>query len=499
MKKIIKFVSLTVTMTLVMVSCDLDRFPYDSIEQTQAFKTMNDAASLRNGLYSQLRGRVGGIYQFSTDVQADQMNATLDFGNRNGSLHRWSTFLADDYTIRDVWRYSYNSIANINNFIENIGLIETITADDEARIDNYLGEAYLMRAYYYHNLILRWAKDYEPSTAQTDLGVPLVVAYNVTLLPARASVMDVYDQIIADITEAKARLADVPGAQSASRFTLDAAIALEARVRLDIHDYAGAATAADNLISSARYPLVNTIAGLENMWTNDVSSEVICQLYASSTELSNANDIYMRYTSAINRYQPDFVPSQWIIDLFEDVDIRKTVFFTPETIQIQGLDYAGVYLVSKFPGNPVLFTAATSNYQHKPKLFRIAEMYLISAEAKAMTPTTEGNALTTLNVLRTNRGLSALVGLSGTALRDAIREERTRELFAEGFRLDDLKRWNLGFTRSAPQFTAFINTTPAEDFHLKTVAAGADKMVWGIPTNDITTNPNIAGQQNQGW
>jgi hypothetical protein len=126
-------------------------------------------------------------------------------------------------------------------------------------------------------------------------------------------------------------------------------------------------------------------------------------------------------------------------------------------------------------------------------------MYLISAEAKAMTPATEGAALTTLNTLITNRGLVALTGLAGTALRDAIREERTRELFAEGFRLDDLSRWNLGFSRSAPQNTAFINTTPSDDFHLKTVAAGADKMVWGIPTNDITTNPSIAGQQNQGW
>ena len=47
--------------------------------------------------------------------------------------------------------------------------------------------------------------------------------------------------------------------------------------------------------------------------------------------------------------------------------------------------------------------------------------------------------------------------------------------------------------------TAFINITSSDDFHLKTVTAGVDKMVWGIPTNDITTNPNIAGQQNNGW
>ncbi len=499
MKKTIKLVSLAVIMALAMVSCDLDRFPYDSIEQTQAFKTMNDAASLRNGLYSQLRGRVGGIYLFSTDVQADQMNATLDFGNRNGSPHRWSSFLADDYTIRDVWRYSYNSIANINNFIGNIGLIATTSSDDEATIDNYLGEAYLMRAYYYHNLVQRWGKDYEPSTASTDLGVPLVLTYNVSLLPERATVKAVYDQIIADITEAKTRLSDVTGAQNAERLTLDAAYALEARVRLCMHDFTGAAAAADFLISSNRYPLISTAAGLEQMWTNDNSTEVICQLYASNTELSNANDIYIRFTSAINRCQPDFVPSQWVIDMFEDTDIRKSVYFTRETIQIQGLDYTDVYLVNKYPGNPELFTAATSNYQNKPKLFRVAEMYLISAEAKAMTPATEGAALTTLNVLRTSRGLAELTGVTGTGLRDAIREERTRELFAEGFRLDDLKRWNLGFTRSAPQNTAFINTTPSDDFHLKTVTAGAPKMIWGIPTNDITTNPNIAGQQNPGW
>src|SRR5690606_20038520 len=123
----------------------------------------------------------------------------------------------------------------------------------------------------------------------------LVLDYNVTLLPERATVEAVYGQILADIAEAKTRLADVPAEQRASRFTLDVAYALEARVRLCTHDFTGAAAAADFLTGSNRYPLIKTADGLETMWTNDEGKQIICQLYASSTELSNANDIYMRY------------------------------------------------------------------------------------------------------------------------------------------------------------------------------------------------------------
>ncbi len=124
-------------------------------------------------------------------------------------------------------------------------------------------------------------------------------------------------------------------------------------------------------------------------------------------------------------------------------------------------------------------------------------MYLISAEAAAQVPGSEGAALATLNQLRTARGLTALTGLTGTALTNAIREERTRELMFEGFRLDDLKRWKLPFTRKTPQDMNIIIT--GDDYNLKNVAAGDNKFVWGIPTNDITTNPNLAKEQNPGW
>ncbi len=498
MKKIIKLTFLTALLIITAVSCDLDRYPFDQIEQSQAFKTVEDATSFRNGLYSDLRGRLDGIYMFSTDVQADMLNASIDFGNRNGFPHRWTGFLSGDYTISNVWLGYYRALVDVNNLINNIALIEVEDAEEQETLDVYTGEAHLLRAYYYHQLVLRFAKDYEPATASTDLGVPLVFEFDVTLLPERATVDAVYQQILSDINEAKTRLASVSGFQDAGILTYDAAIALEARVRLCMHDYTGAVALANSLIDAGAYPLITNEAGLKTMWQDDESTEVIFQLPLSAPdELANANVIYLGYQAALDRYSPDFIPQQWVVDMYDDTDIRKNVYLEQKLVVMQGFDYPDIWLVNKYPGNPLLFTAATTNYQQMPKVFRIAEMYLISAEAAAQSTSTEGDALNTLNDLRTARGIAPLTGLTGTDLMDAIKEERTRELLCEGTRLDDLKRWHMGFSRSTPQNLDIIER--GSDYDEKTVTADDDKFVWGIPANDITANPNIADQQNPGW
>jgi hypothetical protein len=151
-------------------------------------------------------------------------------------------------------------------------------------------------------------------------------------------------------------------------------------------------------------------------------------------------------------------------------------------------------LLNKFPGNPELFTTANTNYQHKPKVFRLAEVYLNLAEAQYHV--NQGAALGTLNALRTARGLGAL-DVSGDALMNAIKEERTRELLAEGFRLNDLMRWNMPVVCSTPQNLDPIHVTPAEHYIGLNKPAGDNQFVWGIPSNDLTTNTNMV--QNPGW
>ena len=505
MKKYLKIMSLAVVIITAVTSCDLNKYPYDSIDQSLAFSTVLDANSQDNGLYGNLRSRVYGIYTYSMDVQADQLNATLDFGNRNGSPYKWTTFLADDYTIRDTWSGYYNALANVNNFISNVDKIPLTTPADTnlvkntATINKYKGEAYLMRAFYYHQMILRWSKAYDPASAATDLGVPLVLTYDKNLKPKRATVKEVYTQILADIAKAKTLLVNVPGAQSSIKLTIDCAYALEARVALCMQDWTTATTDANLLITSGRYPLINNAVAFKSMWVNDVSTEVIFQMFAAQpSELANANSIYLGYNAAKNYFVPDFVPQQWVIDLYDNADIRKGVYLEKKLLFIQGVQYPNIYCINKYSGNPTLWTAASTNYQQKPKVFRIAEMYLISAEAAAQTPAGEAAALATLNLLKASRGLPALTGLSGVALMTAIRDERTREMLCEGTRLDDLKRWKLGFSRKAPQNSALI--APGADFDQKVVAANDPKFVWGIPANEITTNSNIGiTNQNPGW
>lgn len=505
-KKHFKYILLAGLM-ISLASCnDLDRFPKDKISLDQSFQTVTDASKWDRGLYKDLRDRVYNIYTFSTDVQADQLNATLDYGNRNGFLQRWTGLLSDDYTIRDVWAGYYWGITVANKMLEGFENIQPQNAGETIKLNHYKGDAYLVRAYYYFNLMLRYAKPYNASTAANDPGVPLVLKYDIEAKPGRASSQDVYKQILEDIAQAGTLLTDEPGQQAAHYFNKDVVLALKARVALYMQDWPTAETAANALISSGTYPLITDAVTFQKMWVNDYGREDIFQSFVSKPDEMPVdgdgnlitNNIYLGYNAAKDYYDPDFIPSQWVVDAYADNDIRKGVYFNNTfTVHIQGSDYQNVYLVNKYPGNPALWTSASTNYAQAPKVFRIAEMYLISAEAAA-NQDKDGESGDVLNELRIARGLTA-TNATGSALMDSIKIERFRELAFEGFRLNDLERWHEGFTRHDPQNMNLIMVSPASDFYQKTVQATDPKFVWAIPSHEITINPNLKGQQNPGW
>lgn len=500
MKKLLTINIVAFVAILSLGSCEkkLDLFPYSSIELSQSFKTVKDASTWNTGLYTDLRARVYGSYNISQDVQADQLNASLDYGNRNGNPHRWGTsYLADDGALSGAWNGYYTALKNINTTIAGFNTITATTPADIAALARYKGDAYLARAYYYSELIIRFAKPFEPATAAQDLGVPLVLEFDLNARPARSKVKQVYDQIILDINAAKTNLATVPGVQGSNKFTIDVANALEARVRLNMQDWAGAMAAANAVITTAKYPLLNTVAGLNNMWTNDVATEVLLQCSViKTTEQANTNSIYLGYNGATLKYVPDFIPTQTFINTYDAADYRKQVYFKQLPTIIQGVNFPTMTLVNKFPGNPLLFTAATTNYQHAPKVFRVAELYLIYAEAAVRAgASSELLGLSMLNTLRVSRGLPALAALSGAPLLLQVQNERTKELAFEGFRLFDLKRWHQGFSRGTAQDLGAINV--GANFNTLTIAADAAQYVWGIPTYDININANLV--QNTGW
>ncbi len=490
MKKI-KYIAAACMLSFAISSCEMERFPSNVIESSQSFQSVSDAKKWDNMFYTQMRNTASGIYTFTTDVQADQLNASKDYGNRNGGPHRWD-FLADDYSIRDVWQGYFSALNNINTAIEGFKTIEPKNDAEAAQLDQYVGDAHFARAYYFLNLVLHWSKAYDPATASSDLGIPLVLTPELNGMPDRASVQETYDQILSDLSIAKSKLAQLPGNAGASRFNADVVKAFEARVKLYMGNMEEAKAAAESLINGGNYPLYTTQEDLQKMWVNDADQEVIFAPFVTiSTELPPLNVIYIGYNSGEKNYRPDFLPSQWVIDMYSENDFRKSVYFKEVPLYLQGTDYTGI-IVNKYPGNPALYSGDVSNYANSQKIFRIAEMYLIAAEASFNTD--EVSARKWLNELRIARGLNA-VSSSGSALLQDIKDERFRELAFEGYRLDDLKRWREGFTRRDPQDPKFVQN--GENFDAKTVEANDPKFVWGIPSNDVTVNPNIV--QNPGW
>jgi hypothetical protein len=95
------------------------------------------------------------------------------------------------------------------------------------------------------------------------------------------------------------------------------------------------------------------------------------------------------------------------------------------------------------------------NVDNVPVL-RIAEAYLNRAEAYANTPGEEGAALSDVNTIRTNRGLTAVSGLTGEPLADEIALQRRLEFAFEGQRFFDLKRKGLDIFKPASSTTVLF-------------------------------------------
>ena len=124
-----------------------------------------------------------------------------------------------------------------------------------------------------------------------------------------------------------------------------------------------------------------------------------------------------------------------------------------------------------------------------PKLFRLAEQYLIRAEAYCRKGE-YSKASADLSTLRKSRFSSGgSIAVDQSNFLEVISAERVRELYMEGFRLQDLKRWHLGFERT-PQTSCV-----SEGGSLK-VEPDDPRFVWPIPRNE-TEAPGSEIQPNE--
>lgn len=512
---------------LLLASCNLDKEPLDYIPLKKSFADMDGLKAWDNGTTILLRTRLfGGSATLPQEVQADMLNMHI-MHNSYGAFHGWHSLRADEATFDGLYHSYYVALADANTLLDGLSNYDINKEQNpeaaKATIDTYAGHAHFARAFYYYSLAIRWGVPYKEESAATDLCVPLVKKVDPLTMYPRASNKEVWDFILQELTLAEELLASTPGAEGADYISQDVATALKSRVYLYMGKMPEALATAEKLINSQRYSLtkpdemdVTGVTAIEAMWHKDTGREQIYQPFISKPdELPSTLGLYGANLEA-NRWwrenkhrdiainTPPFLPAGWLKEFYQEGDLRRKVYFEEAMTVITPADYGRtsqdvIWVVSKFKGNKAysdldsqVWGGYVPNGLQAPKPFRYAEQVLIAAEA-AYESGDNAKALDYLNQLKVSRGLES-VDLFGTDLQQEIRDERTRELAFEGFRLWDLRRWGMGVNRHDPQEREVLNKE--YDLHLN-IPAGDYRFVWGIPQVLFKINHKLI--QNEGW
>lgn len=447
----------------IFSSCNdkLELDPTGSLTTDEALSDISGMRSAILGAYSGMQSVAyyGRNYLVMDELEGDLVYLSLSNSNRFVTNYTFS-WNADNGDFRDFWNVAYSIILRCNNILSRIDNIE----GDEAERNSIKGEALALRALVHFDLVRVFAKPYTQSTPTSDLGVPVILTPTVEE-PARNTIEEVYTQVITDLTTARPLLTN----ESIYRFSQDAADALLARVYLYKGDYANAEQSATQVINSGRYTITDDIIGA---FEAPGSSEEIFTLQFVATETNGADNLGQIYNP--DGYGDIRVASD-LIDLYGADDERADFIYEEESTK--------EFFQSKFAaqdGVPGLFS---------PKILRISEMYLIRAEASARL-NKGAQAIADLNAIRTKRGATALTGLTGDALLQAVLDERRRELAFEGHTKFDL--WRNGIDLQRDQCNTGVElTAPC------TLEANSNLTVYPIPRRETDVNQNI--EQNPGY
>ncbi|MDH5608019.1 MAG: RagB/SusD family nutrient uptake outer membrane protein [Cyclobacteriaceae bacterium] len=361
--------------------------------------------------------------------------------------------LSTNLRVAANWKRAYEVINMVNSILANIEKVDNAT--DKARIQ---GEAMAMRGILYFEMVRLWAPQYDANgiIPTSHEAIPLLTSpildVNEIQTPTLSTIEQVYNQAETDLTQASTLL--LPFGKNSTRLSYYACQAYLSRLSLQKNDYPAALVYSDKVISSAEFALAaspqaafhNTANSPEDIFaiqqtlanhTGDRTTGTgITTFYSSLTESGLGVFAVLKSslssTSLIN--SPRFSQQ----DLRASIDTMVTNNAT--STQITTAFYRN--LANNY--NELLSPAKYVRTDHVLPIIRLAEMYLVRAEAEYETNGLSQKALDDLNQVRTRAGLTPvlLTDFTNPALFfDSLAIERTRELLYEGQLLHDLKRW----------------------------------------------------------
>lgn len=502
MIKKFKIFGAVIAFALSATSC-LDKYPDNAILAGDAITSLETANQAVIGIYSKFKSSslYSGALTLLPDIQTDFVYAVQGYSNTYGDIWRWNDIHGTNNAILAVYGSLYDVIGSCNFFFQETEILEQKIQHDDDMLDqlnSLKAEVYFARALAYSELIKLFCKAYESDEeAEKELGVVLVDKYKSNEIMRRSSLKASYDFVLSDLANANELFGDSFEGQNylynAKYFTTGTINALYARLYLYMKKWNKAVEYSSKVIDSNMYKLSSTIdmytsnySYYNYMWTNDSSTEIIWRVAFETTSYGGAlGRIFLNYD--FTSYRPDYVPAEWVINLYENGDMRINSFFRNITTGYShGLNWP---LLIKYMGNDS-FLANNILHVNMPKVFRLSEQYLIRAEANAELGkySEAGKDITALRKARYN-SYGTATGITATNWFDIISNERVKELYMEGFRLNDLKRWHKGFTRKAQQHTVAGGNT------LKVPADDA-RFVWPIPQHELES-PNADIEPNE--
>jgi len=441
--------------------------PVTSINAVNVFTNDATAASVLTGIYTNLSASnvvnadPASLF-FYTGLSSDELKL-IGTGNKNFLNYYFNMLNADESG--QSWETIYSMVFVVNSALEGLSASQALTPEVKKQL---LGEAAFLRAYCYFYLVNLYG----------DVPLVLTTDYKVNSNIGRTETKKVYEQIVDDLKMAidnlrseymAANVIDVSSERvRPNKWT---ATAMLARVYLFTKNYQGALEQSGNVLGQTNtYDLVNV--PLNNVFLRD-SREAIWQI--PPVNGSNATKEGLALLLRENGVDPDkLVLSDYLINSFEPGDKRKTVWVNSRTAGNDQFFYAYKY---------------RDGLEYSPKIneysviFRLAEQYLIRAEANTRLNNLTG-AAADLNIVRERAGLDPVFPTDLSSMLTAIMRERRVELFAEGHRWLDLKR-----TSTANEVLGPIKGTTWTP----------NAQLYPIPRTDINRNPALKGMQNPGY
>lgn len=400
-------------------------------------------------LWAILNGGDLRIAMTETNVTTDEFYVEPSFwplfGPKDQYGYIWNA--EADYGINSYdWSIQYRTIFYVNSVLDNL---ERVSPNGQEQEWNSIkGTALFIRSYTFYQLAQVYAKQYDPNTANSDLGIVLRLSSDFNKRSVRSTVQETYDNIIADLLSAVDLLPVTPAYRV--RPGKPAAFALLARIYLTMGDYVNSKKYADDCL--------NLYSKLLDFTLLDTSS-------LNPIPPLNEEVLYYTQTNAtLNAFPyPLVMVDSTLAKSYDANDLRRAIY------------------LNQNPDGTFSYKTISNNGDFIYNGISVDEVYLIRAESYARLSNT-ADAMDDLNTLLERRwktgSFTPYVAASADAALNLILQERKKELLNRGTRWTDLRRLN-----KEPNFAITLKRVIGADTY--TITPNDPRYVWLIPQEII--------------